>query len=210
MVSLAPAPVARLEDERVAVLLGERPHLVRRGRRRVEAAVGTPASRSACFIDGLSRHSQVVRTDVPGMPVASRTWAAGIVCASTVASSRSTQTLDWMKRTASVISCDVRHRAHAVVAGQRVAQLVVELPTPRDSPMPMTLAPTEASARANRRWFAGNAGSTKMMFTGLTLEAPGHRRRTNPARFRIVSPRMSAVGRAAGSAPRCAAYVLTR
>jgi hypothetical protein len=33
----------------------------------VEAAVGTPASRSACFIDGLSRHSHAVRTDVPGM-----------------------------------------------------------------------------------------------------------------------------------------------
>ena len=38
------------------------------------------------------------------MPVASRTWAAAMVCASTVASSRSTQSCDWMKRTASVIS----------------------------------------------------------------------------------------------------------
>ena len=42
-----------------------------------EAAVGTPASRSACFIDGLSRHSQAVRTDVPGMVHASRTCAVG-------------------------------------------------------------------------------------------------------------------------------------
>ena len=70
----------------------------------VEAAVGTPASRSACFIEGLSRHSQVVCTDVPGMPVASRTCAAGMVCASTVASRRSTHTRSWMNRTASVIS----------------------------------------------------------------------------------------------------------
>ena len=48
----------------------------------VDAAVGTPAWRSASFIDGLSRHSQVVRTEVPGMPVASRTWAAAILWAS--------------------------------------------------------------------------------------------------------------------------------
>ena len=77
------------------MLVGEGPHLVGvvDGR---EAAVGTPASRSASFIDGLSRQSHVVRTDVPGMPVASRTWAAAIVWASTVASSRSTHTLDWM------------------------------------------------------------------------------------------------------------------
>ncbi len=69
----------------------------------VDAAVGTPASRSACFIDGLSRHSHAVRTDVPGMPCASRTCAAGSVCASIVASSRSTQTLPCTQRTTSVM-----------------------------------------------------------------------------------------------------------
>ena len=69
-----------------------------------DAAVGTPASRSACFIDGLSRHSQAVRTEVPGMVQASRTCAAGMVCASTVASSRSTHRLPWTQRTAAVMA----------------------------------------------------------------------------------------------------------
>src|SRR5580704_20323 len=32
-----------------------------------DAAVGTPAARGASFIDGLSRHSQAVRTEVPGI-----------------------------------------------------------------------------------------------------------------------------------------------
>ena len=59
------------------------------------AAVGTPAARRASFIDGLSRQSQVARTDVPGIPQASRTWAAAIVWASTVASSRSIHTRSW-------------------------------------------------------------------------------------------------------------------
>ena len=57
---------ARLEDQRVA----DRRRRTRAPRRRwstaVEAAVGTPAARSASFIDGLSRHSHAVRTDVPG------------------------------------------------------------------------------------------------------------------------------------------------
>jgi len=65
--------------------------------------VGTPASRSACFIDGLSRHSQAVCTDVPGIVQASRTCAAGSVCASMVASSRSTHSLSCTHRTAAVI-----------------------------------------------------------------------------------------------------------
>ena len=38
-----------------------------------DAAVGTPAARSASFIDGLSRHSQAVCTEVPGIVHASRT-----------------------------------------------------------------------------------------------------------------------------------------
>ncbi len=70
----------------------------------VEAAVGTPAARRASFIDGLSRHSHVVRTDVPGIEQFSRTCAAARVCASIVASSLSTQTLDWIQRTAPVIA----------------------------------------------------------------------------------------------------------
>ena len=65
--------------------------------------MGTPACRSASFIEGLSRQSHVVRTLVPGMPVASRTCAAGIVCASTVASRASIHTLPWKWRTASTI-----------------------------------------------------------------------------------------------------------
>ena len=70
----------------------------------VDAAVGTPASRSTSFIDGLSRHSHAVRTEVPGIVQFSRTWAAVMVCASIVHSSRSTQTLSWIHRTASVIA----------------------------------------------------------------------------------------------------------
>ncbi len=70
----------------------------------VEAAVGTPAWRSTSFIDGLSRHSQAVRTDVPGMVQFSRTCAAGRVCASTTASRRSTQSRSCTQRTASVMA----------------------------------------------------------------------------------------------------------
>ncbi len=65
-----------------------------------EAAVGTPASRSACFIDGLSRHSQAVRRLVPGMWQASRTSAVAMMCDSTVASIRSTHSLSWTHSTA--------------------------------------------------------------------------------------------------------------
>ena len=56
----------------------------------VDAAVGTPAWRRASFIDGLSRHSHVVRTEVPGIWRASRTRAAAIWWDSIVDSSRST------------------------------------------------------------------------------------------------------------------------
>ena len=69
-----------------------------------EIAVGTPAARSASFIDGLSRHSQAVRTEVPGIVQASRTSAAAMVCASIVASSRSTHSLSCTQRTAQVIA----------------------------------------------------------------------------------------------------------
>jgi len=70
----------------------------------VDAAVGTPAARSTSFIDGLSRHSHAVRTDVPGIVQFSRTWAAARVCDSMVASSRSTHTWSWIQRTASVMT----------------------------------------------------------------------------------------------------------
>ena len=66
----------------------------------VDWAHGTPPSRSTSFIAGLSRHRNAVRTDVPGMPAASRTRAIGRMWASTVASSRSTCRFDWMKRSA--------------------------------------------------------------------------------------------------------------
>ena len=69
-----------------------------------EAAVGTPAARSVSFIDGLSRHSQAVRTDVPGIEQFSRTCAAAMVWDSMVASRRSTQSRSWIQRTASVIT----------------------------------------------------------------------------------------------------------
>ena len=58
----------------------------------MERAHGMPAARSASFIAGLSRHRKAVRTDVPGMPSASRTRAAGMTWASIVASRRSTGT----------------------------------------------------------------------------------------------------------------------
>ena len=64
--------------------------------------IGTPTDRSTSFIDGLSRHSQAVRTDVPGIVHASRTCAAAKVCASMVASSRSTHSLSCTRRTARV------------------------------------------------------------------------------------------------------------
>ena len=70
----------------------------------VDAAVGTPAARSASFIDGLSRQRYAVRTDVPGMVHVSRTCATGRMCASMVDSSRSTQIWSWIQRTASVIA----------------------------------------------------------------------------------------------------------
>ena len=69
-----------------------------------DAAVGTPAARSASFIDGLSRHSQAVCTDVPGIVHASRTCAVDMMCASTVASSRSTHSLSCTQRTARVMA----------------------------------------------------------------------------------------------------------
>ena len=92
-----------------------------------------------------------------------------MVCASTVASSRSTQTLDWMKRTASVIWGRLGDGADLVVAGHRRAELVVEgplvgLPDPDD----VGARPT-ASASAKRRWLAGKPGSTKTMFTCPTV-----------------------------------------
>ena len=69
--------------------------------RRSTARTARRPSRSASFIAGLSRHRKAVRDDVPGMPHASRTCAAAMMCASTVASRRSTQTAPWIRRTAS-------------------------------------------------------------------------------------------------------------
>ena len=60
----------------------------------VEAAVRTPACRSASFIAGLSRQSHAVRTEVPGIPAHSRICAVDMMCASTVASIRSTHSFD--------------------------------------------------------------------------------------------------------------------
>ena len=96
------------------------------GRAAAEAAVGTPAARSASFIDGLSRHSHAVRTDVPGIVQLSRTCAAAMVCASIVASSRSTQSLSWTQRTASVMHADVDHGGDLVVVRHPALELVVE------------------------------------------------------------------------------------
>ncbi len=45
---------------------------------------------------GLSRQRNAVRTLVPGIPQASRTFATGRMCASTVASSRSTCSVAWI------------------------------------------------------------------------------------------------------------------
>ncbi len=50
---------------------------------------------------GLSRHNHAVRRLVPGIPHASRTSAVGRMCASMVASSRSTHSLSCTQRTAS-------------------------------------------------------------------------------------------------------------
>ncbi len=60
-----------------------------------------PASRSTAFIDGLSRQRNVVCTDVPGIPHASRTRAADITWASIDASRRSIWTCCCSPRTTS-------------------------------------------------------------------------------------------------------------
>ena len=160
----APAPLRGLRISGKPDLGGER------ARRRAalctaaEAAVGTPAARSASFIDGLSRHSQVVRTDVPGIVQASRTCAAAMVCASIVASSRSTHSLSWTQRTACGQRGHVGDRRHLLVVVQPALQLVVQRVRRPYSPMPITVAPASARARANCRWLAGKNGSTKTTF----------------------------------------------
>ena len=93
----------------------------------VDAAVGTPAWRRASFIDGLSRHSQVVRTEVPGIPRASRTFAAAIWCDSIVDSSRSTHTRSCAHRDGRVELLLVRHVGDLVVGTHLAAQLVAEV-----------------------------------------------------------------------------------
>ena len=92
----------------------------------VEAAVCTPASRSTCFIDGLSRHSHAVLTDVPGMAHASRTRAAASVCASIVASIRSTHSLSCTRRTWSCHRLDIGDRRHLLVVTQPALHLLVQ------------------------------------------------------------------------------------
>ena len=101
-VSSAPAPVRGLRMIGNPTWSREAVHLASDVSAAVDAAVGTPAARSASFIDGLSRHSQAVRTEVPGIVHASRTCAAASVCASIVDSRRSTHTLSCTQRTASV------------------------------------------------------------------------------------------------------------
>jgi hypothetical protein len=66
----------------------------------IDCAQGTSAARRASFIAGLSRHRKAVRTLVPGIVQASRTLALGRMCASTVASRRSTHSRAWARRTA--------------------------------------------------------------------------------------------------------------
>jgi hypothetical protein len=61
-----------------------------------------PPARRTSFIDGLSRHSQVVCTLVPGMPQASRAFAADMTCASITASSRSIHSRPCSQRTRSM------------------------------------------------------------------------------------------------------------
>ena len=68
---------ARLEDDRVADLGGEHRAAPAGSRRRATGRTETPASRSASFIAGLSRQRKAVCTVVPGIPAASRTFAAG-------------------------------------------------------------------------------------------------------------------------------------
>ena len=70
----------------------------------MDRAHGMPAARNASFMAGLSRHRNAVRTEVPGMPQASRTSAAVMTWASTVASSRSTQTIPWIRRTVATMA----------------------------------------------------------------------------------------------------------
>src|SRR5258705_2522412 len=137
-----------------------------------DCAQGMPAARSASFIDGLSRQSQAVRTDVPGIPQASRTFAAGMMCASTVASMRSTHTCRCTCRTASRSegSCTTEP-----ICRYSVSQFLSSSSSAASgrSPMPITRAPTAASARTNCRWLCGNAGSTKMTCIGNPSAADG-------------------------------------
>ena len=85
--------VARLDDERVADLARRTGGPRRPSGRRSKQRIAPRPARSASFIAGLSRHRKAVRTLVPGMPHAARTFAAAMMCASTVASIRSTHTI---------------------------------------------------------------------------------------------------------------------
>ena len=96
----APAPAAGLSTSGYPTSAANR-RTSSPERAAVDAAQRTPASRSTSFIAGLSRHRNAVRSDVPGMPHASRTRAAAMMWASTVASRRSTQTCRWSRRTTS-------------------------------------------------------------------------------------------------------------
>jgi hypothetical protein len=123
-------------------------------------AQGIPPFRSTSFIAGLSRQRNAVWTEVPEMPQASRTCAAGMMWASTVASSRSTESFDWSHRTFSIMT---RSSQTFGTCSKCVSQRLN--PSSSESldrsPIPVTVAPTSWSARANSRWLMGKDGSTR-------------------------------------------------
>ena len=137
---------------------GRRGGLRPRARRRRAAPPSSPACRGTG-----TRCARGARD-----AAASRACAAGMMWASTVASSASIHTCPATsaRRRSAASTC---HRAHLLVAVERPCSSSPRfLPRLADA---VTLAPTDARARTNRRWFAGNSGSTKMTFTPPTLGA---------------------------------------
>ena len=124
-------------------------------------AVGTPASRSASFMAGLSRQSQAVRVEVPGISHCSRTQAQGVMWASTVASRRSTQERSWTRHTAARSASPlVTDGTCSCPSSQPRSSLSRALGGA--SAMAVTRAPTSFRARTNSLWLDGKEGSTKM------------------------------------------------
>src|SRR5690606_37001323 len=91
----------------------------------------------------------------------SRTRATGMMCASMVASRRSTHPRACTRCTASSSAASLTTEGTCSYAWSQPRISLSRYSIGR-SPIPVTWAPTARKARANSRWFAGNDGSTKI------------------------------------------------